>query len=341
VIVRVLGDLRQAGVHPGLSTSIGPRSGLAATLRFDALEPLELETAFSTLGSQRHRLRAAIEPARLRVGAEARWQRDAQVGFYGIGPDTPDDRALYRRETFDLGLGGDFRHAPLRLHAELGYEDNLIREPIDGDEPSLDEAFDPADLFGATGRQRYLRLGGGAELDLTRRRGFQDRGIRLLARATSYDGVNATTSEFRKIRLEAQGLAPLNPRQILALRGRTELTRGMAGEVPFYHLAELGGEESAIGYPDTRFRDDDMVSLTAEWRYEIWRDIHNSMRVESFLHFGEGAVGRRLGEIAPEDWRASYGFGFRVARSESLLGLVFLGFSEESVRFGVSGEWAP
>lgn len=341
VIVRTLGDLREVGLHPGISTSIGPRSGPAATLRFDALDPLQLDAALSMKGSQRHRIGARTRAGSLRIGAEARWQRDAQVAFYGVGPDAPDDQALYRRETFDVGLAGGFRPAPLRLHAEFGYEDNLIREPIGGDDPSLSDAFDTAALFGATGRQRYLRLGGGAELDLTRRTGFQERGIRLRARATGYNGVNATKSDFHRIRLEAHGLAPLNGRQLLALRGRTDLTRGGAGEVPFYHLAELGGEETAIGYPDTRFRDRDMVSLIAEWRYEIWRDIHNTMRVESFLYFGEGAVGPRLSAIAPEDWRASYGFGFRVARSEALLGLAFLGFSEESVRFGVSGEWAP
>lgn len=341
LIVRTLRDLREVGVRPGVSTSIGPRSGPAATLRLEAFDPLHLEGALSVRGSQRYRLAARAQTGRLGLDAEARWQRDAQVGFYGVGPDTPDERALYRRETADVGLTGDFRHAPLRLHAGLGYEDNRIREPIGGDEPSLSAAFDVEELFGATGRQRYLRFGGGAELDLTRRTDFQDRGIRLRAQAVRYDGVSATESNFHKIRLEAQGLAALNPRQLLALRGRTDLTRGRGDGIPFYRLAELGGEETAIGYPDTRFRDRDMVSLTAEWRYEIWRDIHNTMRVESFLYFGEGAVGRRLGAIAREDWRASYGFGFRVARSEALLGLAFLGFSEESVRFGVSGQWAP
>lgn len=341
VIVRTLRSLREAGVHPGISGSIGPRSGLAATLRYDALDPLEVEAALSIRGSQRHRIEARAQAGRLRLGAQARWQRDAQVGFYGVGPDTPDDRALYRQETLDVGLVGDFRLPVLQLHADVGYEGNLIREPIGGDDPSLFDAFDAEDLFGATGRQRYLRFGGGAELDLTRRSAFQDRGIRLRARARRFTGVNATESDFHKIRLEAHGLVPLNPRQLLALRGRTDLTRGGAGEIPFYHLAAVGGEETALGYPDTRFRDSDAASLSAEWRYEIWRDIHNSIRVESFLYFGEGAVGPRLGEIAPEDWRASYGFGFRVARSEALLGSAFLGFSEESVQVGVSGEWSP
>lgn len=342
LLVRTVRELNEAGVHPGVSTSIGPRSGPAGTLRFDALDPIAAEAALSVRGSQAYWLGGRVNTGRLRVEAGTAWRRDAQVAFYGVGPAAPDERTLYRRETLDLGLGGELRAAPLAVRADVGYEDNLVREPIGGsDEPSLFEAFDAGGLFGATERLRHVRFGAGVELDFTRRVGFQERGVRFRTRASRFEGVSGTDSDFHKIRLEAHGLAPLNPRQVLALKARTDLTRGDAGGVPFYHLAELGGEETAIGYPDTRFRDRDMVSLTAEWRYEIWRDIHNTMRLESFLYFGEGAVGPRLADIAPEDWRASYGFGLRAARSEALLGLAFLGFSEESVRFGVSGAWAP
>jgi len=341
-LVRTIGELRELGIHPGVSTAIGPRSGPAGTLRFDALDPVAFEAAYSLRGSQRYWLGGRAEAGRLRVEAGTGWRRDAQVAFYGIGPSTPDALSLYRRETLDMGLGGELTSAPLRLRADLGYEDNLIREPIGGaDESSLFESFEVEGLFGATERLRYVRFGAGVELDFTRRVGFQDRGVRLRTRATRFEGVTGTDSDFHKLRLEAHGLAPLNPRQLLALRARTDLTRGAGGGVPFYHLAELGGEETAIGFPDTRFRDLDMVSLIAEWRYEIWRDIHNSVRVESFVYFGEGAVGPRLPRISADDWRASYGFGFRAARSEALLGLAFLGFSDEGAQFGVSGEWTP
>lgn len=341
-LVRTIRGLRELGMHPGVSTAIGPRSGPAGTLRFDALDPVVVEAAYSVRGSQTYWLGGRTEAGRLRIEAGTGWRRDAQVAFYGIGPSTPDDLALYRRETLDMGLRGELTSAPLRLRADLGYEANLIREPIGGsDEPSLFESFEVDGLFGATERLRYVRFGAGAELDLTGRIEFQDRGVRLRTLATRFVDVTGTDSDFHKLRLEAHGLAPLNSRQLLALRARTDMTRGAAGGVPFYHLAELGGEETAIGFPDTRFRDLDMVSLIAEWRYEIWRDIHNGVRVESFLFFGEGAVGPRLHRISAEDWRASYGFGFRASRTEALLGLLFLGFSEEGARFGVSGGWTP
>lgn len=342
-VVRTLRNLRAAGVHPGVHGSIGPRSGPAASLSLDYLDPLMLDGAFSVRGSQRYRLGGRLATGVVSVEAGARWQRDAQVAFYGVGPETPNRRTVYRHEAFVVGLTGAHQVTPeLVVRGDAGYDDNRVAEPVwEGDEPSLFDEFEASRLFGAEQRLRYVRFGAGAEVDLTRRIGFQDRGVRLMGHATRYHGVSGADSDFHKVRLRAQGLVALNERQLLALQGYTELTRGGARQIPFYHLAGLGGEQTALGYPDTRFRDRDMLSLTMEWRYEIWRDIHNSVRAETFVYFGEGAVAPTLGAIAREHFRASYGFGFRAARTDELLGTIYFGFSEESFQVGVSGEWRP
>lgn len=342
-VVRTLRNLGEAGVHPGVQGSIGPRSGPAASLRFDPLDPLMFEAAFSVRGSQRYRLGGRLAGGNSSVEAGARWQRDAQVAFYGVGPETPERRTVYRHEVFLVGLSGAHEVTPqFVVRGDVGYENNRIAEPVwEGDEPSLFDEFDASRLFGAEQRLRYVIFGAGAEIDLTRRVGFQDRGVRLIGSATRYEGVSGADSEFHKIRLRAQGLVALNERQLLALQGYTQLTRGGTEHIPFYHLAGLGGEQTALGYPDTRFRDRDMLSMTAEWRYEIWRDIHNTVRAETFVYFGEGAVAPTLGAIGRDHWRASYGFGFRAARTDQLLGMLYFGFSEESFQVGVSGEWRP
>ena len=340
-LVRTIRNLGEAGVHPGLRSSIGPRSGPALALRVDPLSPIEVEAAFSMRSSQRYWMGGRVEREDFGVEAGAGWQRDAQVAFYGIGPGTPDRQTLYRRDRVELGLSSWRRAHALMLEGEIAYEDNLIGAPVwAGGQLSTLEEFASDDLFGVDERLRYVRLGIGAGLDLTHRVGFQDRGVRLYARGTRFEGVDGTDS-FHRLSVEAHGLAPLNRRQLLALHARTDLTREDSGRIPFYHLAALGGEETAIGYPDTRFTDRDMISLTAEWRYEIWRDIHNSTRLESFVYFGEGAVGPRLDEIDAEDWHASYGFGFRAVQRDGLLALLYLGFSAEGLQFGLGGEWTP
>lgn len=349
-LARAYEELGEAGIYPTVRSSIGPRSAPAAGVLLRPVPGIRWESLYSFRGSQRHALRGRTffapdgTDSRPRFEAEIAWQRDAQAAFFGIGPDTPDRRTLYRREVGSLELDA---HLPamgaLSLRVDAGLEDNLVDRPLntDADAAARFDSLDATALYGLDGRQRYARFGTSGTLDFTRREAFRSSGFRLSAGIRLYRGVDDTPSNFHRLSFEAQGLIPLNDRQQLTLRGLTELARGGTGEIPFYHLSKLGGERTAIGYTDDRFADLDMISLTTEWRYEIWRDIHNSARIESFVHAGAGTVGRRLDEIEGDDWQPSYGFGLRFADRDGLLGLLFLGFSDESVQFGVAGEWSP
>jgi hypothetical protein len=342
-VSRALRASNEAGVHPGFRASIGPQSGIGAGIFVDRFDPVYLNTSVALRGSQKHQVGIRFKDERAHAGAEFRWQRDAQAQFFGIGSSSPDDEVIYRREVVDIGATAGFRVTrQLAVDVGLGFEDNFVREPLSlGDRTSLFEVFGPGELFGSEGRQRYVRIEAATELDLTHRSGFQRRGISFRVAGTAYRGVRDTESDFHRLSFTTQGHVPLNDRQELALRGRTELTRTETGDVPFYHLASLGGRRSAIGFPVNRFTDLDMVSVTAEWRFEIWRDIHNSTRIETFLHFGEGAVAHRLDDIESPDWHESYGFGFRATSTEDLLGVLFFGFSDESFHASVSGVWQP
>ncbi|MFQ5530691.1 MAG: hypothetical protein ACE5FP_10155, partial [Gemmatimonadota bacterium] len=338
-IVRAFRAVGAAGVHPGVRTSIGPQSGIGIGIEVDSFDPVYIKTSFAVRGSQRHQFGILFAGERARAGAEFRWQRDAQAEFFGIGPRTPDSEVIYRREVVDIGATAGFRVSrQVSFDAGVGFEDNLVREPLSlGDETSLFEVFAPGELFGSEGRQRYVRVRAGADIDLTHQAGFQRRGVTFRVAGTAFRGVRDTGSDFHRLAFTVQGLLPLNRRQALSVRGHTQFTRPETGEVPFYHLAALGGRRTAIGFPSDRFTDLDLVALTAEWRYEIWRDIHNSSRLETFLSFGEGAVGHRLDDITGPDWHESYGLGFRMASREDLIGVLFFGFSEESFHVNVSG----
>ena len=349
-LARAYEELGEAGIYPTVRSSIGPRSAPAAGVLLRPVPGIRWESLLSFRGSQRHALRGRTFFApddtdrQPRFEAEIAWQRDAQAAFFGVGPDTPDRRTLYRREVGSLDLEAYLpAMGTLSLRVDAGLEDNRIDRPLntDADQAARFDSLSSTSLYGLRDRQRYARFGTSGTLDFTRQEAFRSSGFRLSAGIRIYRGVDDTPSNFHRLSFEAQGLISLNDRQQIALRGLTELARGGTGEIPFYHLSTLGGEGTAIGYTDDRFADLDMVSLMTEWRYEIWRDIHNSTRLESFLHAGAGTVGRRLDEIGTEDWQPSYGFGLRFADRKGLLGLVFLGFSDESVQFGVAGEWRP
>ena len=339
--VRTYRSMENWGFRPVVRTSIGPRSAVAIEGQLFRYEPWYLHSAISRRGSQRHRAGAMLTDPRNSLAAEARWQRDAQVAFYGIGPDSDPDRGLYSRDYWDMRIrGGSRLTRQIGVDAGVGYEDNRINDPVWTNAASIWDEFDTSRLYGANERTQYLRFDGGATLDLTERRGFQDTGAWFRVQGAVYRGVSDTDSDFHAISGMAGGYLPLNHRQQLALRAMTRIARADGGAgIPFFHLSTLGGTRSALGYSTSRFTDNDVISLVAEWRYEVWRDIHDIARTEFFLYFGEGAVNRRLQDISGEDWRASYGVGMRMVMKQRLLGVAFLGFSDEDVQVGIRGTW--
>ncbi|MCL7957339.1 MAG: outer membrane protein assembly factor [marine benthic group bacterium] len=339
--VRAYRSMLNWGFRPTIRASIGPRSAAAIEGQLFRYDPLYIHSALSRRGSQRHRVGVLVADPRHSFVAEARWQRDAQLTFYGIGPDSDPDRGLYSRDYWDLRARGTTRLSRRTgLDLGLGFESNKIDEPVWSDDESIWDEFDTSDLYGANDDTRYLRIDGGVTLDLTGRREFQDTGAWLRLQGAAWRGVADTPSDFHAITAIAQGYLPINRRQQLALRGVTRIARSDSDEmVPFFHLSQLGGSRTAIGYSTSRFTDNDMLSLVAEWRYEVWRDIHDIVRSEFFLYFGEGTVQRRLGEVSSGDWQASYGFGARMVMKERLLGVAFLGFSDEDVQVGIRGDW--
>jgi len=340
-IVRAYRSAENWGIRPVIRTSIGPRSAAAIEGQLFRYEPVYVHSAISRRGSQRHRAGVMLTSPRNSLTAEARWQRDAQVTFYGIGPDSDSDRGLYSHDYWDVRARGSSKLTrQIGVDAGVGYEDNSVADPVWTNDESIYDEFDTSRLYGANERTSYVRLDGGVTLDLTRRREFQDTGALFRVQGAMYRGLSSTNSDFHAITGIAQGYLPLNSRQQFAVRGMTRIARADGGDgIPFFHLSTLGGTRSALGYSSSRFTDNDVVSLVAEWRYEVWRDIHDIARTEFFLYFGEGAVNRRLADISGGDWKASYGVGMRMAMKQQLLGVAFLGFSNEDVQVGIRGTW--
>lgn len=341
-IVRAYRAVENWGLRPVIRTSIGSRSSAALEAQLFRYEPLYLHSAISLRGSQRHRAGLLVAEPAYSFATEAKWQRDAQLAFYGLGPASTPDRGLYRRDYWDLRARGTTRLTrELALDLGIGFEDNSVGEPVGSDDETIWDEFDADSLYGANEKTSYVRLEGGLTLDLTDRREFQDTGAWFRVEGVAWRGTSTTRSDFHALSAIAQGYLPLNARQQLALRAAARVTRSDGGDgIPFFHLSRLGGSRTALGYSSGRFTDNDMLSLVAEWRYEVWRDIHGIARSEFFLYFAEGTVERRLGDISRGDWQASFGLGARMVMKERLLGVAFLGFSDEDVQVGLRGDWA-
>lgn len=340
-VTTALERLAEVGLRPSVG-AIGPRSGIAAQMRFTKLEPIFVETAFSVRESQRHRLglRLAGQPGHL--DGRYTFQRNAAVQFWGIGPDSrEEDESDFLWDISEFSGDGSLRIPPVTLRVGAAFEDNRVGRGFDDGTPDVEETFEAATLFGVRERTNYVRFELGTALDLTRLAGLQLRGFYLELGSVLYRGVDGTESDFHRFTGAAHGYIPLNRRQSFALRGIAEINRGDDGPgVPFTHLASLGDSRGARAFSSDRFRDLDMAAIMAEWRYEIWLELHERARIEGFVFVDEGGVSPRLSDLDGSDLRESYGFGLRGISGGHLLALAYLAFGEEGARLQAAFSWA-
>ena len=340
-LMRTYRAMSEWGARPTIRTTIGPRSAAALELQFDRFYPFYVHAAVSRRLSQRYRTGLLLNRRTTWLATEAKWQRDAQTPFYGIGPQTDkDDRAFYRRDWWDVAARTGLMVTPSLIFAGgLAYEHNEVGDPI-GTSQSIFNDFPTDSLYGANETTEYLRVELSGTLNLTRWRDFQQTGVTTGLAARSFFGLTGTDSDFRLLTGFLQTYLPIDGQQMFAFRVTSDISRDDGGEgVPFYHLSTLGGSRSALGFPSSRFVDYDMLSFMSEYRFEIWRELHSRMRAETFLFFHYGAVGETIGQIEGSDWHPSYGLGIRLSRPTSLMGLAYLGFSAEGMTAGIRGSW--
>jgi len=339
---RFLETLAQVGISPFIG-AIGPRSGLAAGLRFDAFDPVYAQTAFSVRGSQLHRVGVAFQSDGDRLQGGYRFQRNAQVQFWGIGPGSDEESETdFLWDISEFAADASLRLDVLTITGGAAFEDNRVGRGFDDAEPDLQDVVTEDTLFGLRQRTNYVRIDLGAALDLTYlAQGLQRRGLLLRGSSSLYRGADGTGSDFHRVAGTAAGYLPLNVRQSLVLQLLVEANRGDDGRgVPFTHLASLGDDRGARAYPSGRFRDRDMAALMSEWRYEIWRELHGRGRAEGFIFLDTGGVKRDLSDLDAEDLRESYGFGLRGIWGGQLLALAYLAFGDEGARLQAAFSWA-
>ncbi|HSG81426.1 MAG TPA: hypothetical protein VLC48_04175, partial [Gemmatimonadota bacterium] len=295
--IPIVETLKNAGVRAGFG-SIGPRSGFALRLGYGGAPPFFLESAVSIRLSQRHRAGfLLLGGSGQSLEAAYTFWRNAAPHFYGIGIGTRKDDErdfLWDQQTVSIagsGLKRIDRAATLAFSADLAYEDNRVDRGRDGDATDIQDDSVYSRLYGVGERVKYVRGGASLGLDLTYSNGLQRRGLSIAGGYQYFRGVADTDSDFQRFDVNVFGYLPLNSRQQLAFQVMTEANRSVSGEgVPFYHLASLGSEQGGRAYHQLRFRDLAMAAFMVEWRWEVWRELHERSRIESFLFYDSGSV---------------------------------------------------
>jgi hypothetical protein len=236
------------------------------------------------------------------------WREATQVGFYGIGPDTPKaDRTNYLfQQPYGSALLTLFptrRTLMLRGGVELS---RWSQKPGEGSFPSVETRYAPATLPGLGAEVTYLRTQGAVGLDWRTSPGYTRRGAYVAASLDNYDDRDGNFG-FQVAEYEGIAHLPiLREAWVLSFHGRVQTAFEKDDQqIPFFMLPALGGGSSLRGYSSWRFRDKNSLLLQAEWRIMVNRYL------DMAFFYDAGKVVARTSDLDFDGLKDDYGFGLR------------------------------
>jgi outer membrane protein assembly factor BamA len=278
----------------------------------------------------------------------ARYGFDPQQEFFGLGNNDVGPDPASTHEFQEIGGAVTFGWRPferLAFNFAIGARQvDIRRGDRDGNTPFTVDAF--ADLPGVDGgivNPIALSLVWNTRDNVMR----PTHGWRLILKVIHTNKALLSDFEYTRYVGDAGYLRSFSDgRYVLGLRVGGEWIDAPDEQVPFWELAELGGQDTLRGFFPNRFLGKGRVLLNAEARVRIFDfDFFDLWHVYiDGVVFGDG--GRvfldredledefQLGDIAEsiiDTFQYSYGGGLRFKLSEALVARVDVGFSEEEI----------
>ncbi len=202
------------------------------------------------------------------------------------------------------------------------------------DEPTIDTLFNDITAPALAAQPDYLRIGAFAEVDYRDSTLNPRAGGFYRAEWTRYDERDSSLYGFSRFDAELRQYFPFfNLRRVFVFRARTSVAQADSGQkVPFYMMPTLGGSEDLRGFLEFRFRDQNLLLMNLEYRWEAFSGLDMAL-------FGDaGKVSSRRADLDFTDLETSYGFGARFNSANGVFLRIDTGFSNEGtqlfIKFG-------
>ena len=151
-------------------------------------------------------------------------------------------------------------------------------------------------------------------------------------KVAQFDDLSEDRFDFTRISGDARGYLPLGSRQ-RTLAARFFVSRDSAGagsDVPFYYMQTLGGQDRLRGFRNFRFRDTNVLYMSAEYRWEA------AAGIDLAVFYDTGKV---FPDQDPFDFtklRNTYGFGIRGKNMRRVVFRLDVGWSDEGTRLFIT-----
>ena len=259
------------------------------------------------------------------------YQRNREESFYGPGLDSAlEDRTNYLIEVGAAGAAV-WWNAPswLYIGGGINYRDVNVGRGTHGDFPSTEEVFDPSAAPGIDRQPAFITTDGFIQVDW-RNQGKPYRGGLYAIRWSDWHDQDFDSFTFGDLDIELQQYIPfLSAKRVIALRARTILSepRDASQQVPFYLWPTLGGNKDLRGFRYARLTDRNAISLTAEYRAEVW------LALDLALFIDAGKVFEDRSDFSFDDLETNYGFGARFKTTQSTFIRADIAFGGEGTQF--------
>jgi outer membrane protein assembly factor BamA len=201
-----------------------------------------------------------------------RYRDYPQEDFFGLGPDSVEEtRTDYRqKDSTILGTVGYEFTDWFMIAGSVGYMNVKLEPGEDSRYPNTDTVFDDVTAPGLFDETDFVVSGGTAVIDLRDNPSNPHSGYMFGFEHVRYDDTGDTNFSFGRTSYDARAYFPLfAEHRTLAFQLYTSMNNPDSGHrTPFYLMEGLGGADALRGFDTFRFRDDNLISLSGEYRWE-------------------------------------------------------------------------
>jgi outer membrane protein assembly factor BamA len=246
---------------------------------------------------------------KLEVGVEASYNRHSQEDFYGLGFDSERaDRANFSFRSPEVQVRAMV--TPVRwLNAGVrgGWMGVEVGDGTDDAFPTVSARFSLPGAPGLTEQPGYSYTDLFTTLDTRDQPGNPRAGSYLGVLWRRFNDLDLDRYSFNQVDLDAQQFVPIfDKKRVIALRVQLLTTAAANGHVvPFYFQPTLGGSTSLRSVRDFRYRDQNVLATTIEYRWEAFSGL------DMALFSDVGTVAGSLDELGFGRAKGAYGIGLR------------------------------
>jgi len=259
--------------------------------------------------------------------------------FFGIGNDSRkvNESNFAHRQITANAFFGAYLSQSTKLGLVFGLARNSISEGQDSDDISTTDLPPEVreEIPGLDEKIILYLMQFNLQHDSRNRLGNPSAGWKIDLKGGFFQEIRQAEHGFWKASADFQRYQHLFYDRVLVLRIAADITESKRElRIPFYYLSELGRRETIRGFRRGRFRDEDLIMGSLEYRYPVMARDNFELGVDAFLFIDAGQVAPDIfSQFSMKEFHVGFGGGLRIFSKNGRILHLIVGKSSDGFRF--------